>query len=278
MAENGRPSSLMAGRAAFIAPLTVLLAPSICRADVATGLYEIGWLLLIMIAPIEAFVFIVYDRRRKKISDPVGNFKKINGFEILGVVFGTNLVSSYAGLFLRFYKYRLENLVTLLIALVLSIIIEYLFYKIYFLIRSRKKAFGLLNIAIIGNLVTYALFFLPFAVADSLSSFDYDRFALRASENVVAAIANYYSVPENTEFSFDLVTLRRYGYKEYELGKFGVKRKFGVETKVVGNGSNPRIATWHKKGRRVYLVDKNLQITEKLKTELDEGLREELGF
>ena len=38
-----------------------------------------------------------------------------------------------------------------------------------------------------------------------------------------------------------------------------------VEIKVLEDRSKPRIATWHKKGRRVYLVDKNLDIIEKLR-------------
>jgi len=34
----------------------------------------------------------------------------------------------------------------------------------------------------------YAIFFLPYATADLLTSGDYDRMALNASQNVVAAI------------------------------------------------------------------------------------------
>ena len=278
MPNNRLPSSLMAGRAVFIVPFFILSAPSICRADVATALCEIGWGLLIIIAPIEAFVFIIYDRLRKKISGPARYLKRIDGFEILAIVLCANIASSLAGIFFQFYKYKLENLITLGIAFVLSIIIEYLVYKIYFLIQWRQKALGLLNITIIGNVVTYAIFFLPMATADLLGPFDYDRFAFYTSNNVVGTISNYYSDPENTEFDFDLETLRQYGYKPYEREKFGIKTKFDVEIKVVGNGSNKRIATWHKKGRHVYLVDGNVHITEKLKTELDDDLRDELGL
>lgn len=278
MQDSRRPSSLMASRAVFIVTFFILSAPSICRADVATGLCEIGWALLIIIAPVESLIFLIYDRLRKKISGPIRYYKKINGYEILAIVFCANLASSFAGIFFQFYKYKLENLVTLGIAFVLSIIIEYLVYKIYFLIQWRQKALGLLNITIIGNVVTYAMFFLPMATVDLLGPFDYDRFAHYASQNVVAAISEYYAIPDNTEFDFDLAKLRRYGYKPYEREKFGIKTKFEVEIKVIGNGSNTKIATWHKMGRRVYLVDENVHITEKLKTELDEDLREELGL
>lgn len=278
MPDNGHPSSTRVSRTVFIVPLIILLAPSICRADVATSLMELGWLLLIIIAPIEALVFLIYDRLRKKIAGPAGYFEKINGIEILAIVFGANLTSSFAGIFFHFYKYKLENLITLCIAFVLSIIIEYLVYKTYFLIQRRKKALGLLNISIIGNVVTYAIFFLPIATADLLTSFDYDRFASRASYNVLNAMADYYSIPTNTEFDLDIATLRSYGYKELERERFGIKTNLEVETRVVGNRSDPKIATWHKKGRHVYLVDKNLEITEKLKTELDDDLKAELGL
>jgi hypothetical protein len=91
-------------------------------------------------------------------------------------------------------------------------------------------------------------------------------------------IVEYYAIPTNTEFDFDLATLRSYGYKEPEREKFGIKIKLEVETRVVGDSSNPRIATWHKKGRHVYIVDKNLEIIEKLKTELDDDLKAELDL
>jgi hypothetical protein len=136
----------------------------------------------------------------------------------------------------------------------------------------------LLNISIIGNVITYTIFFLPSATAGSLTWYNYDRLACNAAYNVLAAISEYYAIPTNTKFDFDIAALRRYGYKEPEREKFGMKTKFEVEIKVVVGSSNPRIATWHKKGRHVYLVDKNLEITEKLVTDLDYDLRAELGL
>jgi hypothetical protein len=198
--------------------------------------------------------------------------------EILTIVLVANLASSVAGFFFQFYKYRLENLITLGIAFVLSIIIEWLVYIIYFIFQRRKKVIELLNICIIGNVATYLIFFLPSATVNLLSPFDYDRIARNAARNIVFAKSDYYAIPSNTDINFDLATLRSYGYREPEREAYGIKIKMEVEIKVLEDRSNPRIATWHKKGRRVFLVDKNLDITEKLKTELDVNLKAALGL
>ncbi|MHC4694750.1 MAG: hypothetical protein ACYS67_18585 [Planctomycetota bacterium] len=277
--NNRYQASIMVNRVVIFVTLFLFLTPKICRADVATGLIEIGLPLLLFIVPIEAFVFYKYSRLRNKLTSTVKSFDKIiGGLEILAIVLWANLASSAAGYFFQFYKYKIENLMTISIAFVLSIIIEWLVYKTYFLIQRHKKAFGLFNICIIGNAVTYLIFFLPFAATPTLTSTDYDRLAMRASRNVVEAISGYYSEPTNTEFNIDLATLRKYGYKEPEREAFGIKLKMDVETKVVGSNSNPIVATWHKKGRRVYLIDKNMKLIEKLRTELEGDLKAELGF
>ncbi|CAB1063493.1 hypothetical protein D1BOALGB6SA_8276 [Olavius sp. associated proteobacterium Delta 1] len=276
--DKPHQASSMANRIVFLVTLFLLLAPSICRADVATALIEIGFLFLVLIVPIEAYVFCNYPKLRNKLSSSDKLYEKMGGMEILTIVLVANLASSAAGSFFQFYKYRLENLITLGIAFVLSIIIEWLVYIIYFLIQRRKKVLELLNICIIGNLTTYLIFFLPPASVNLLSSFDYDRLARGAARNVVDAKIGYYDIPTNTDISFDLATLRSYGYREPEREAFGIKIKMEVEIKVLEDRSNPRIATWHKKGRRVFLVDKNLDITEILKTELDDDLKLELDF
>jgi hypothetical protein len=276
--DKRHQASIMVNRIVFLVALFLLLAPSICRADMATALSEIGLLFLVLIVPIEAFVFCNYPKLRNKLSSSDKLFEKIGGMEILTIVFLANLASSAAGSFFQFYKYRLENLITLGIAFVLSIIIEWLVYIIYFLLQKRKKILELLNICIIGNVATYLIFFLPSASVNLLSSFDYDNLAWGLARNVVDAKMEYYSIPTNTDTSFDLETLRSCGYREREREAFGIKVKIEIEIRVLEDRSNPRIATWHKKGRRVYLVDKNLDIIEKLKTELDDDLRLELGL
>ncbi len=271
-------TSTMINRKVFLVTLFLLLTPSICRADIATALCEISLLFLVLIVPIEAFVFCNYPKLRNKLSSSDKLFEKLGGMEILTIVLLANLASSAAGSFFQFYKYRLENLITLGIAFVLSIIIEWLVYIIYFLLQKRKKVLELLNICIIGNVATYLIFFLPSATVNLLSPFDYDRIARSAARNVVDAKIDYYSIPTNIDTSFDLATLRRYGYREPEREAFGIKVKIEVEIKVLEDTSNPRVATWHKKGRRVFLVDKNLDIIEKLKTELNADLKLELDF
>ena len=264
-------------RIAFLTPI-FLLAPSICRADMATALSEIGLLFLVLIVPIEALVFNNYPKLRNKLFSSDKLFEKIGGMEILTIVTLANLASSAAGSFFNFYKYRLENLITLVIAFVLSIIIEWLVYIIYFILQRRIKVIELLNICIIGNVATYLIFFLPSASVNLLSSYDYDNLARGLALSVVDAKMGYYSDPTNTDPSFDLETLRKYGYSEPEREEFGIKVKIKVNIKVLEDRSNPRIATWHKKGKRVFLVDKDLNIIEILKTELDADLRVELGI
>jgi hypothetical protein len=265
-------------RTVFLVALFLFLAPSVCRADVATALCEISLLFLFLIIPIEAFVFFNYPSLRNKLFSSDKLFEKIGGMEILTIVLVANLASSVTGFFFQFYKYRLENLITLSLAFVLSIIIEWLVYIIYFLLQKRKKVFELLNICIIGNVATYLIFFLPSATVNLLSPFDYDRIARGAARNVVGAKMGYYAEPTNTDINFDLATLREYGYREPEREAYGIKVKIEVEIKVLEDSSNPRIAIWHKKGRRVFLVDKNLDIIEKLKTELDADLKLELDL
>ena len=189
-----------------------------------------------------------------------------------------NLASSVAGSFFQFYKYRLENLIILGIAFVLSILIEWLVYIIYFLTQRKKKALELLNICIIGNVATYLMFFFPQATAHVLTPFDYDRLAWQSAQNVTVAMSEYYAEPSNLEIAFDLATLRRYGYKKPEREAFGIKIKLGIEIKALTDSLNPKIATWHKQGRKVYLVDNKANIIEKLKTELDDELKSELGL
>ena len=272
-------TSTMINRKVFLVTLFLLLTPSICRADIATALCEISLLFLVLIVPIEAFVFCNYPKlRNKQLSSSDKLFEKLGGMEILTIVLLANLASSAAGSFFQFYKYRLENLITLGIAFVLSIIIEWLVYIIYFLLQKRKKVLELLNICIIGNVATYLIFFLPSVTVNLLSPFDYDRIARGAARNVVDAKMDYYSIPTNTDTSFDLATLRSYGYREPEREAYGIKVKIEVEIKVLEDRSNPKVATWHKKGRRVFLVDKNLDIIEKLKTELDADLKSALDF
>jgi hypothetical protein len=278
MSDKRQKTSIMVTRTAFLVTLFLLLAPNICRADVATALSEISVLFLVLIVPIEAFIFSNYPKLRNKLSSSDKLFEKMRGMEILTIVLMANLASSAAGSFFQFYKYRLENLITLGIAFVLSIIIEWLVYIIYFILQRRKKVIELLNICIIGNVATYLIFFLPSATVNLLSPFDYDRIAWGAAWNVVDAKMGYYAEPTNTDINFDLAILRDYGYKEPEREAYGIKVKIEVEIKVLEDSSNPRVATWHKKGRRVYLVDKNLKITEELKTDLDDGLKLELDL
>jgi len=265
-------------RIAILTAVLLFLDPSICRADVATALSEIGLLFLVLIVPIEALVFNNYPKLRNKLSSSDKLFEKTGGIEILTIVTLANLASSAAGSFFHFYKYRLENLITLGIAFVLSIIIEWLVYIAYFILQKRKKVIELLNICIIGNVATYLIFFLPSASVNLLTSYDYDNLARGVAMSVVDAKMGYYSYPINKDPSFDLETLRNYGYSEPEREEFGIKVKIRVNVKVLEDRSNPRIATWHKKGKRVFLVDKDLNIIEILKTELDADLRVELGI
>jgi len=276
--DKRHQTSIIVIKTVFLVTLFLLLAPSICRADVATDLSEISLLFLVLIVPIEAFVFSNYPKLRNKLSSSDKLFEKMGGMEILTIVLMANLASSTAGSFFQFYKYRLENLITLGIAFVLSIIIEWLVYMIYFILQRRKKVVELLNICIIGNMATYLIFFLPSATVNLLSPFDYDRIAQGAARNVVDAKMGYYTEPTNTDTNFDLAKLRDYGYREPERKAFGINVKIEVEIKVLEDRSNPRVATWHKKGRRVFLVDNNLNIVEKLKTELDDDLKLELGL
>lgn len=271
-------ASIAADRGVLLGFIFLFMTPGTCRADMATALSQIGLLYLFFIVPIEALVFCNYPNLRNILSNPAKSFKKIDDIEILTIVLVANLASSAAGSFFWIYKYQMENLITISIAFVLSIIIEWLVYIIYFLIQRRKKVFELLNICIIGNLATYLMFFLPSATINLLSSFDYDNSARAAASNVLDAVSYYYSIPDNPDIKFDLATLRRYGYKELEHETFGIKTKMKVEIKVLEDSPNLRIATWHKKGRRVFLIDKNWDIIEKLRTELDDDLKAELGL
>ena len=265
-------------RVVFLVPLFLLSVPSTCRVDVATALSQIGFLLLVLIVPIEALVFINYPKLKNKLSNSPKSFEKISGMEILTIVLVANLASSAAGSFFHIYKYRLENLITISIAFVLSILIEWLIYVTYFLIQRRKKALELLNICILANVVTYLIFFFPQASVNLLSSYDYDRFAQSSAFNVAGIVSDYYANPNNTDFNFDRAKLREYGYKDWEREAYWIKIKMEVEIKFLEDSSNPRIAIWHKKGRRVFLIDKNLDIVENLKTELNDDLKAELDL
>ena len=252
----------------FILPiLHIFFLPAIALADVAMPLATGTVVGFVLILPIEIGVFYVYlwikYRDLKYVKSEI--LKKRS---IILIVILANIVTSLLGTSFTIYRYLINNLITVGLGFVLSLIIEWGVYVLYFIktgIRVRDSFF----ITCVGNVLTYLVICLPVALAGVEGPSDFDRRARGEARNVHTLVTSYFTdYPDDT---VDMEKLVEYGYwgNEYVERKiYGIKIKMKqrMRVKVSGHRSNFKIVTWHEKGRKIFTMDAEGKIHEELKS------------
>ena len=128
--------------------LTYLLLLKVASADIALPLSFYTIPLIPVIVLIEVFIFWLVANKVKNIS--------IGFWKLVLIIFIANIVTSLLGTFIPLYRFIIENLIWIGVAFILSVIIEWIIYLLFFR-KSSIRILDLLTISFFGNFFSYVL-------------------------------------------------------------------------------------------------------------------------
>ena len=250
----------------LIFTIFVLLSlPGIVLANAAVPLTGISFFEFFLIILIEIIVFYVYlwikHRKLRGLK-----FSILKGKRIVFIVIIANIATTLPGFIVPVGVYKIYTLITLGIAFVLSFLIEWGIYVLYF----RKSNVSVLDSFITsctGNVLTYLIILMPPAMANVDQPYLFDRYAKSAARNAAIAAYSYYADHEDDKEIITVDKLKKGGYKDPERNLFyGITLKQNVRITMSGDIESLKITTWHDKGEHVFIVDSSGKISKKLKT------------
>lgn len=130
----------------LIAALMLVFLPKIVFADIIMPVSMVTIPLIPGIVLVEFIVFWIA-RRMIKFDEKL--------YLLFVAVFVANAATSILGTFFPLYKHAAENMMVILAAFVMSVLVEWGIYELFF--RKKIKALALFAVSLGGNIITYIL-------------------------------------------------------------------------------------------------------------------------